>query len=240
MEAIILAGGKGTRLKPYTTVLPKALMPIGDLPILEVVITQLQAAGFRKIRLAVGHLAELIEAFFGDGKKWGLEIVYEREDHPLGTAGPLKKMADLPENFLVMNADILTDLPYTRFFETHRTSQTSATIAVCQRRTQMDYGVIDFDPENCQIIRFREKPTVDVHVSMGVYAFNRRILQWIPEDAFFNFDTLMQTLLDEGEPIQVYPYDGYWLDIGRGEDYETAVNEFDRMKDTLMPNVIPV
>jgi NDP-mannose synthase len=238
-RAIILAGGQGTRLKPYTTLFPKALVPLDEMPVLELVVRQLKSHGFTEITLAVGHLSELIEAYFGNGHKWDVSITYVREEKPLGTAGPLKTLMDLPENFLVMNADIVSDLNYRELFDFHCQSQEKqsnnlATIAVYRRTSKIDFGVLEFDSGTHQIQNFIEKPMLEHSVSMGIYIFNRRVCEFIPPDTFFGFDALMKTLIREKQPIQAYPFNGYWLDIGRVDDYETAVTDFKTMRDTLL------
>lgn len=239
-RAIILAGGQGTRLKPYTTLFPKALVPLDEMPVLELVIRQLKSHGFTEITMAVGHLCELIEAYFGDGCKWGVSITYAREDKPLGTAGPLKALADLPENVLVMNADIVSDINYRELFEFHCRSQADgapnlATIAVYRRTSKIDFGVLEFDSDTHRIQNFIEKPMLEHSVSMGIYVFNRRVREFIPEETFFGFDALMKTLIREQQAIQAFPFNGYWLDIGRVDDYETAVTDFQNMRNVLLP-----
>lgn len=239
-RAIILAGGQGTRLKPYTTLFPKALVPLEEMPVLELVLRQLKAHGFTEITLAVGHLSELIEAFFGDGRKLGVSITYAREDQPLGTAGPLKALSDLPENFLVMNADIVSDINFRALFEFHcqpKAQQVAnlATIAVYRRTSKIDFGVLEFDSVSHRIHNFIEKPMLEHSVSMGIYVFNQAVRQFIPENTFFGFDQLMKTLIQEQQAIQAYPFNGYWLDIGRVDDYETAVNDFKIKRNQLLP-----
>ncbi|MEM0952350.1 MAG: nucleotidyltransferase family protein [Cyanobacteria bacterium P01_H01_bin.74] len=242
-KAIILAGGKGTRLKPYTTVFPKALVPLGDIPVLELVILQLKHHGFFDITFAVGHLASLIEAYFSDGSRWGVNISYTIEKKPLGTAGPIKTLFDLPENFLVMNADIVTDLNYSDFFETHlenvKDNKTLATIATYLRTSKIDFGIIETNPKTQQMEAFIEKPKVENDVSMGIYAFNYKILDFIPENTFFGFDMLMKTLINANQVVKIRSFGGYWLDIGRVDDYETAVNDFVALRDILLPSSCP-
>lgn len=240
-RAIILAGGHGTRLRPYTTLFPKALVPLGEMPVLELVLRQLKSYGFTDITLAVGHLAHLIEAYFGDGRKWGVSITYAREDQPLGTAGPLRAIADLPENVLVMNADIVSDINYRELFEFHCRMQAEpggnpATIAVYRRTSRIDFGVLEFDESSHRIREFIEKPLLEHSVSMGIYVFNRRVRDFIPEGRFFGFDQLMRTLILEKQAICAYPFGGYWLDIGRVDDYETAVADFEKLRDRLLPS----
>lgn len=231
--AIILAGGKGTRLRPYTITMPKPLVPVGDVPILEIIIQQLRKSGFKRIIITVNHQADLIKAYFGDGSKWGLNIEYSMEDKPLGTMGPLKLIKDLPENFLVMNGDILTDLNYAEFLEKHIESKAIYTICGYKRIHQVDYGVLHVN-EAGKLCGFEEKPKLHYSVSMGVYAVSREILMYIPENEYFGFDSLMQKLINNGESVTVDPYDGYWLDIGRPEDYMKATEDFEEKKDCFI------
>jgi NDP-mannose synthase len=235
MQAIILAGGQGTRLKPYTTLLPKALVPLGDIPVLEVVLRQLKACGITDITLAVGHLAQLIEAYFGTGEHLGVTIKYARENQPLGTAGPLRAMPDLPDDFLVMNADILSDIDYQALLDAHRKQNAWATIAVYRRTSRIDFGTLEFDANTLQIQDFIEKPILEHSVSMGIYVFNRQVRELIPAGEPFGFDQLMKALIQKEAPVYAFPFNGYWLDIGRVEDYETAVNDFETLKCRLLP-----
>ena len=236
-RAIILAGGQGTRLRPYTTLLPKSLVPLDDMPVLELVLRQLKHFGFKDITLAVGHLAELMEAYFGNGKKLGISITYAREDEPLGTAGPLKKIKDLPDHFLVMNADIVSDIDYNKFYQNHVKSAAKgnlATIATYERTSKIDFGIVEYDDKTHRIENFIEKPTLYHSVSMGIYMFSKPVLDFIPANTFFGFDTLVKTLIEKKQRFQAYPFDGYWLDIGRVDDYETAVSDFQKMKAHLL------
>ncbi|EKR66047.1 nucleotidyl transferase [Leptospira weilii str. 2006001853] len=231
-RAIILAGGKGTRLRPYTTVLPKPLMPIGEYPILEVIVKQLVSSGFTHITMAVNHQAQLIQAFFQDGSKWNTKIDYSLEDKPLGTMGPLKLVSDLPSDFLVMNGDVLTDIDFSAFYKIHVESKSIFTISSKKRKQLIDYGVLETDGRGL-LIGFREKPAQDYEVSMGVYMVNQAALDFIPKNSIFGFDHLMLKLIEINRPISVLPHEGYWLDIGRPDDYEKAIDEFETMKDTL-------
>ncbi len=244
MLAIILAGGKGTRLKPYTTVFPKALVPLGDMPVLELVLRQLKNHGFDEIIISVGHLAHLIETFFGNGEKLGLKITYAREDSPLGTAGPMlhieKKLRSLPENFMVMNADIVSDINFSELYKAHEEAHRLATIATYRRTSQINFGLIDFDAQSLKIKGFQEKPILEHSVSMGIYMFNRRILNFIEPDCLFNYDVLMKNLAQANEDIFVHPFNGYWLDIGRVDDYEQAINDFEDKRERLLPEVTSI
>ncbi len=228
-RAIILAGGKGTRLRPFTVVLPKPLMPIGEYPILEVVVRQLARSGFDRITMAVNHQAELIKAFFGDGSKWGICIDYSVEDKPLGTMGPLRLIRDLPDHFLVMNGDILTDLDFREFFQQHVTADHMFTISSHRRQQVIDYGVLEKNALQ-DLVGFREKPTVDYEVSMGIYMASRFVLEYIPANQLYGFDGLMVDLLKAGKKVRVKSFSGYWLDIGRPDDYMQAIEQFDAMR----------
>ena len=233
MQAIILAGGKGTRLAPYTTVFPKPLMPIGDMPILEIVIRQLKKHGFTKIVLAVGHLAGLIEAYFGDGSKWDVEITYSREDEPLGTAGPLALIDDLDENFLVMNGDLLTNIDYSDLMRHYLESGALSTVSMYTKDVPISLGVLELDGEG-NITDYIEKPTLKYKVSMGIYMFNKSILNYIERGKYLDFPDLIKNLIQKGENVSGYMFEGYWMDIGRHEDYAKVLDEFENVKDELL------
>jgi NDP-mannose synthase len=224
--AVILAGGRGTRLRPYTLTLPKPLVPLVDTPIVEIVIRKLANAGYDKVTLAINHMGDLIKAYFGDGEKWGLTTQYSLEDEPLGTIAPLRLITDLPENFLVVNADVLSDLDLSKFLDDHIRSGAIFTIGATNRDQVLDYGVLDVDSR--RLVGFREKPRISQLVSMGIYAVNRRVLDYIPAQGPFGFDQLMLKLIATDEPVNVVQHPGYWLDIGRPEDYETANIEFEK------------
>lgn len=228
MQAIILAGGKGTRLKPYTLDLPKSLVPIKETPILEIVIRQLKNNQFSNITLAVGHLAELIKSHFNNGEKFGVKIKYSAESKPLGTAGPLKLITDLNENFLVMNSDDLTDFNYKNFFEYHKKNKAIVTIGIFNKKVNIDLGVLEVGKKN-EIIDYIEKPAYNFNVSMGIYAFNKKAIDYIPKDEYFDFPTLIKKLMKNNQKILSYQHNGYWLDIGRPEDYEKANEDFGKI-----------
>lgn len=219
-RAVILAGGKGTRLRPYTVTLPKPLVPVGDRAILEIVIEQLRSAGVTRVTMAVNHLAQLLQAYFGDGSRYGLKIDYSLEEQPLGTMGPLRNIADLPENFLVMNGDVLTDVDYRAFWQEHLSGGWAASVCTFRRTVKIDFGVLEVSPDGF-LTAFREKPEVSHDVSMGIYAFRRDVLKYFPPGPF-GFDQLMLTLLERGVPVRCRPHRGQWLDIGRPDDYERA------------------
>ncbi len=224
MQAIILSGGKGTRLYPITKNIPKPLVPLDDMPILEVVLRQLKYYGFTNIILAVNHLAKLIMAFFGDGTRWNLELKYSIENQMLGTAGPVKLVNDLDENFIVMNGDILTTLNFADFMEFHVKNKNIVTIGTFQKKVKIDLGVLETNDE--KFVNYIEKPTYSFDVSMGIYALNRKVLDYIPANQRFDMPELMIKLRDAGERIGCFKGDYYWLDIGRIDDYEEAVKIF--------------
>jgi NDP-sugar pyrophosphorylase family protein len=236
-RVVILAGGLGTRLRPYTTVLPKPLMPVGDRPVLDIVIRQLKARGFERVTIATGYLAELIEAFFRDGSSYGIPIDYFREEEPLGTVGALALIDDLAEPFLVMNGDVLTDIDYGAFLDDHLASDAAATIATTHRDVQISLGVLQFgdDGDTSRLTGYIEKPRVAYECSMGVYAFDPAVIEQIDAGKRLDFPDLILRLIDAGKVVRAWRSDDYWLDIGRHDDYEQAMEEFERMRDRLIP-----
>jgi len=235
MDAIILAGGKGTRLAPYTAIFPKPLMPIGDVPILDVVLRQLKGHGFTKIVMAVGYLAELLETYFGNGSKYGMDIQYSRETKPLGTAGPLSLIENLTSPFLVMNGDILTTLNYSALINYHKEKEAIATIAMHKRTVDVDFGVIELNT-NSEITNYIEKPNLKYLVSMGIYIFETRVLNYIKPNEKLDFPDLVKKLLGNNEKVIGYPSNDYWLDIGRYDDYQRAIDEFEENKEKFLPD----
>lgn len=233
-RAVVLAGGKGSRLRPYTVVLPKPLMPIGEYPILEVILRQLAAQGFDRVTLAVNHQAEIVRAFCGDGSRWGIRIDYSLETAPLSTIAPLKLISDLPENFLLMNGDVLTDLPMGKIYEEHVSQGRRFTIAASARTHVVDYGVLHATGQH--LSGFEEKPKFQYLVSMGVYIVNRSVLDNVPEGRAYGFDNLMLDMISHNQPVYVERYSGYWLDIGRVEDYMRAVEEWGERRRDLLPD----
>lgn len=226
MQAVILAGGKGTRLKPYTVSLPKPLVPVGDYPIAEILVRQLRHYGFGEIVISTGHLAELVEAYFGNGRRWGLRIRYVREDKPLNTAGALKLIRGLDENFLVVNGDILTTLNFKSLMDYHRQRKALATIGACRRQAQIDFGIIQMDGES-RFSDYIEKPSYPYSVSMGVNVFNRRIQKLIEPGEAIGIPDLVKRAHGAGEAVHCYLHRGEWLDIGRVDDYQKAQDIFE-------------
>lgn len=230
--AVIMAGGKGTRLRPYTMVLPKPLVPVGEFPIMEIVIRQLADCGFDRIIIAVNHQADLIETYFGNGSKFGVNIEYSLETKALSTMGPLKLMRNLPDNFIVMNSDILTNLDYSEFLQNHINDGELFTISAYRRIQNVEYGVL-YEKEGA-LVDFAEKPQLDYLVSMGVYALSKDVLDYIPQDTFFGFDNLMRILISCNKKVKVNIFEGYWLDIGRPDDYQVATDEFEKRKNVFL------
>ncbi|WP_018353061.1 sugar phosphate nucleotidyltransferase [Longispora albida] len=236
MHVVILAGGRGVRLRPYTTALPKPLVPIGDeYAILDIILRQLRSYGFQSVTLAIGHLGSLIRAFAGDGDRWDLKIDYAEEDRPLSTIGPMFGILDqLPEHFLVMNGDVLTDLDYGALLRGHIAGETPLTVATYRRQVKIDFGILE--SEAGVITSFTEKPTLHYSVSMGIYGMSRKTLAPYPKGLAFGFDDLVLDLLDRGEPPATHFFDGYWLDIGRPDDYDEANRSFEYLRPVLLPS----
>ena len=234
MKAIILAGGKGTRLAPYTTVFPKPLMPIDGMPILEVIVRQLAHFRVKEMVFTVSHHSEpLVSAYFGNGSRYGVDIQYSKEERPLGTAGPLSIIPSLPETFLVMNGDILTTLDYQKLIKYHRQHRGMVTIAMSQKKVKLELGVMEFDRAH-RLTRYIEKPTLSYSVSMGIYVFEKRVLEWIPSKRYMDFPELIQRLVKEKVKVVCFPNNDFWLDIGRHEDYEDAQKKFPEMRKKLL------
>lgn len=236
-RAVILAGGLGTRLRPYTVVLPKPLMPVGDRPVLDIVVRQLRARRFDAITIATGYLAELIEAFFRDGEQYGIPIDYHREHEPLGTVGALGLIDGLDEDFLVMNGDILTDLDYAQLLADHERGDAIATIATRTTKVQISLGVLDFnDPDDPTVLtNYFEKPNIEYESSMGVYCFSPRVRDYIAPGERLDFPDLMLRLVAEGETVRAWRSNDFWLDIGRPEDYEQAQDDIEALQHRLIP-----
>jgi NDP-mannose synthase len=237
MHVAILAGGRGVRLRPYTTALPKPLMPIGDqYAILDIILQQLKAQGFARVTIAIGYLGSLIRAFVGDGSRWGLDIDYSEEEKPLSTIGPVLNFLDrLPEHFLVMNGDVLTDLDYAAMLNWHARARAPLTVATYQRDVKIDFGTLE--SIDGHIVQFVEKPTLSYQVSMGVYAMSRSTLTRYPKNVEFGFDNLVLDLLARQDRPRAYPFTGYWVDIGRPDDYDEANRCFEELRPVLLPPV---
>ena len=235
-QAVILAGGKGSRLGPYTTVLPKPLLPIGDRAILDVVVRQLRTHDFTEMVFAVGYLAHLIQAVFADGSEHGVAIRYHEEREPLGTAGALATIEGLDDTFLVMNGDVLTALDFGKLYEAHKAAGNMLTIATHRRVVATDYGVLHLNGQagpTRRVTAYEEKPEIPYTVSMGVYVAEPEVLQYIEPEKRLDVPDLVLKLIDAGQPVGSYLYDGFWLDIGRHEDYERAIEQYEEVEELL-------
>jgi NDP-sugar pyrophosphorylase family protein len=229
MRAVILAGGKGTRLRPFTTLIPKPLVPIGGkYSILEIIIMQLSRQGFDHVTIAVNHLSHLIMSYFGDGSRFGIKIDYSLEEDELGTIGPLSLIKDLPDNFLVMNGDILSDINYADLLGSHVSKRAEMSVSSFKRQTKVDFGVIERGSDG-NLAEFREKPIFDFLVSMGVYCLNKSAIAHVSTDKQYGFDNLVLDRLSSRRPTSVIEFNGFWLDIGRPEDYQNADENFEEL-----------
>ncbi len=242
-RAVILAGGKGTRLGPFTTILPKPLLPIGDRAILELLVEQLRLHGFTRLTLAVGYLSHLVEAVMGDGSAYGVSIDYHYESEPLGTAGALAGVPGLEEPFLMLNGDVITTLDFSEFLAVHVASDSALTIATQVRRAAVDFGVLELEEGNGGPLQdvnwYIEKPSSEHAVSMGVYVISPRLLHLVKPGAYLDFPDLVLKALSAGERVCSYRYDGLWLDIGRHEDYERAITADPDLPTVLRASAAP-
>ncbi len=226
MQAVVLAGGKGTRLAPYTTVFPKPLMPVGEIPILEIIVRQLSVSGFRQLEFATGHLSALLEAYFGDGSRWGVKIRYHREETARGTAGPLASLESiLASRFLIMNGDVLTDLDFGALFKAHAASGAILTAATCTRDITLSLGSI-VSAADGSVVDYIEKPTYTFTCSSGIYAADHRVLPFIESERPFDIPELVKRLIEARERVGTYAIEGFWLDIGTPDDYRKANEEY--------------
>lgn len=235
MKALILVGGKGTRLKPYTTSIPKPLLPVGDRPILEIILFQLKVAGITDITLAVGHMSQLFESFFQDGKKYGLNISYSFEDKPLGTAGAVASVIDnLGKDFIVMNGDLLTSLDYKKLIKYHLKNKSSATIATFKREVKMDFGVIEMEKDG-KLKSLVEKPSFFYNFGMGINLLNAEsVKSLLKKNVYLDMPDLMLKLKDQGKSVFCFTEDCFWLDMGRPEDFEKATEVFEARKNEFI------
>ncbi len=234
MKAVIQAGGKGARLRPYTMILPKPLMPVGSMPVIEMLLKWLRRNGFSEVFITIGYLGHLIRSLCGDGSQWGLKIIYSQEPEPLGTIGPLGLIREhLTESFLVLNGDLITDLDLRLFVQYHKVHQGTMTVGVTNKKVKLDLGILE--SRDNLIIDFQEKPTKNFQVSMGIYCMEPEILDMIPPNVPFGFDDLMHTMLEEKYSVYVYKHKGIWMDIGREEDFKQAQREFFQNSSNLIP-----
>jgi NDP-mannose synthase len=229
VKAVILAGGEGRRLLPYTTTFPKPMMPVGNRPMLEILVRQLRANGFREIVVATGYLDEIIRTYFGDGHAFGASITYSKESRPLGTAGPLDLVrGQLAETFLLVNGDVLADLDFARLERAHRERASDVTIVLARRAETIDFGLVEID-EAQRFVSWNEKPVIEHLVSAGIYLVEPRALAHLPVDTTINLPDFIVSLATAGCTLTAYVHEGYWLDIGRPADYEQACRDVERL-----------
>jgi NDP-mannose synthase len=242
MQAVILAGGLGTRLRPFTITVPKPLLPLGDRPIVDVVLSQLSADGFTLVSMCLGYMAPVFQACLGDGSRFGIKIDYVVEDEPLGTAGALYTVQNLHDDFLVLNGDTLTDLSFRRFLEAHQVAKVCATIFSAKVDEFIDYGVVEFDKNTQHLTQYMEKPTRHYHVSTGIYALSKRILQYADFNSNGRLDMpdLIRAASNQGCPVLCYVEDKiYWRDIGRFDHYEAASKDFEEAPERFLRQAEP-
>ena len=235
-KAVILAGGRGNRLAPYTFVLPKPLMPVGEMPILEILLRRMKMSGVDHFIFCVGYGNELIRAFFGDGSKWEVQIEYSLEDQPLGTAGPLSQLDGLNETFIVANGDLLTDISFDDLLLFHRSHGGQATIGTTHQEVKIDFGVTELDERQC-LVDYREKPTFNYLVSMGLCVLDPVVLRYLPRGEYLDLPALMNALRCDGQTVKAYIHQGYWIDIGRVEDYQKILNNLPAIQQRLLADV---
>jgi NDP-mannose synthase len=223
LRAVILAGGRGVRLRPFTVNFPKPLMPLGDIPVIDVLVNRLVKFGITDITLTLGHLAELIKAYYLTHNRATKEVQfrYVEEAEPTGTAGSIASVPDLDETFLVMNADLLTDLDFNSLVSFHRREGAALTIAAHRRQVKIDFGVLE-SGDGHRVTGYNEKPELSYDVSMGIYVYEPRVLQFITPGAYLDFPDLVLKLIAAGEKVSAMPCDCLWLDIGRPDDYARA------------------
>ena len=225
MKAMIMAGGKGTRLRPLTYAVPKPLLPVGRKPLLEIIIDGLRNSGFTDVILTVEYRSELIKAYFRDGSNFGVKITYVDEEGPSGTAGAVKGIEHLIDNepFIAMNGDLLTKLDFKKMYDAHISSGAEFTVGVTNYTIKLPYGLIHL--QNDKIVSIKEKPDISFCVNAGIYVITPSALDVIPKGEFFDMPDAIQKLIDQGRKVEVYQIDEYWRDIGRMEDYEQANSE---------------
>ena len=230
MQAIIIAGGRGTRLRPYTNILPKPLLPIGLRSILEIIIRQLKESEVQNILIAVGYLGELVEGIMGNGEKFGMNIEYSYEEEPLGTVGALGLLKEkLEENFIVTNGDILHDVNFTRLFQNHINSAADASITIYKKTHRVQLGIVEIT--DGKISKYVEKPTSEYFVSAGIYALNKKVIEkYVEVNKYLNFPALINIMIKEKMRIMPYYHDGLWIDLGTEKDYFYVMDNLEKIK----------
>ncbi len=239
MQALILAGGKGTRLRPFTFAFPKPLLPVGEIPIIETIVRQLSFYGFKDIIISLGYLSDYIKIFFSDKSKIpeGVNINYIKEDKPLGTSGPVGLLgSQMDENILVINGDILSTINYSDMLQYHIDRNAVLTMAVGKKEVKVSLGVVDLDDNN-QLLDFREKPTFVFNDNMGVYIYNKKALKYIPKNERLDLNHLALNLINDQQPVYGFRCDEcyYWIDVGQHADYDKANEDFKKFREKFLP-----
>lgn len=229
MQAILVAGGQGKRLQPYTLVIPKPLIPLKDEPIMEVIVKQLKKNGFKQIHMCIGYFGELLQTFFGDGSKYKLKITYSKETKPLGTIGPLTLIESLDDDFLVMNGDTLSDMNYKELLKKHKLSKSALTIATFSKKVKIELGILEYNSDR-SLKDYIEKPTLSYEVSTGIYALNKKVIKLLKHNEYFDFPSLVKLLLKKGMKVNTVHHGGIWHDLGSIESFESALIDYDKMK----------
>jgi NDP-mannose synthase len=238
IRAVILAGGKGTRLRPLTAVFPKPLVPLDDKPILEILLSRLKSFQFNKITLCTGYMAEMIMMFCEDRKKFGLDISFSREESPLGTVGPLGTIENLTDPFIVMNGDLLTTLNLDKMLSFHQKQNADLTLGVYQRDVKIDFGVVESN-QNDEFTGFKEKPVYHFEVSMGINILSKSVMKYVKPGVYLDMPDLIMKVHENGGRVCCYREDCFWLDIGRMDDYALAQEHFVKNKEMLMGALAP-
>ena len=234
MRAIILAGGKGSRLRPYTNLIPKPLVPVGNKKaILEIIIDQLSKSGFNHVTITINHFSKLIQSYFGTGKKFNLRIDYTEEKKTLGTFAPLLLVKDLPNNFLVLNGDTLTNLNYKKFLKNHIKSKAEVTVGSTKRVEKLNYGILKF--KNNKLLNFKEKPNMEMYVGIGIYALNKKVLNTYYKKQIrkIDFNEFLENRIKLKKITKIYDFKGSWFDIGNKKDYEFVNNNLNFIRSKI-------
>ncbi len=231
-RAFILAGGKGTRLRPLTVSFPKPLVPLGDKPILEILLLRLKAFGITEMTISTGYLSQMIVSLCGDGSQYGIDIQYVHEEEPLGTAGALSLVENPPENFLVMNGDLLTTLNFHNMMNFHQEQEADITIGIYRREIKIDFGVVE--TKDGRFAGFKEKPVLHHDVSMGVNILSSRVLKYVESGAHLDMPDLILKVHEDGGKVCCFQEDCYWLDIGRMDDYSQAQLDYDEHREKFL------
>ena len=227
MIAVVLAGGLGTRLHPFTQVIPKPLLPIGEKSVMEIQLSHLRDHGFTDVVIATNYKSELVESYFGDGSKWGVRLRFSKEEQPLGTAGPLALLkSELRDPFLVLNGDILTNMDFAALLAHHRRLGVALTVGTKELHYPLRYGNVRCEGE--RLLGIDEKPDLSIEIVAGIYGMSPEALDCIPERTNFGMDGLIHALLKQGRPVGVYRITDYWLDIGQLDDFEHAQAAYDK------------